>query len=222
MSNDNCDNVYSRLYKLQAMVGKSILDGKRNPWDLLYALQMIVDSGEPRYSVWADLGIIIVPNDYEHRTRLDLFSERFSQDFECGFDIGIADKNFPLASSYFDPGKKYLVRIMKQVTPGRTPHGERMAFLKTMGAVFPGIRGLSLVWELKKDMLKDLALQTFHLVSLDWETVLWHKPGEGIQMPGILFNSKQAGGNCQFYMSSFDYRDKRDADEMFLCFTEVK
>src|SRR5207244_1674639 len=141
MSNNN---PYERLYKLQATVGKLVLDGKRDPEYVASYLQQIVaepvpkllSEAEPKnpsaqsvkFAELADLGIITVPDDYDHATQLDKFMKANRKKF---YDVNknITDANFPNPSRVLKPGDKLRVRVFEQIVGGTTTSDECMKFL---------------------------------------------------------------------------------------------
>src|SRR3989344_9566179 len=86
-----------------------------------------------KFALLVDLGIITVPDDYDHANRLATFLERNREKF-YNVDNDITDQNFP--SRILKPGDKLLVRAFKQIVPDTTTSEERMAFLETQGAVY--------------------------------------------------------------------------------------
>jgi hypothetical protein len=98
-----------------------------------------------KFGLFADLGIITVPDDYDHATWLALFSKKNRKKFYF-YNDNITDVNFPNPTRILKPGDKFYVRAFKQVVPGNTTSEERMTFLKTQKAIHTGAQGISLVW----------------------------------------------------------------------------
>ena len=106
-----------------------------------------------KFAVLADLGIITVPNDYNHATRLATFLKMNRKKF---YDVNknITDANFSRPSRILKPGAKIRVRAFKQIVDGTTTSEERMAFLAAHKmAVYTGAQGASLVFEQKRGQL---------------------------------------------------------------------
>ena len=110
MSNDN---VYERLFKQQAMIGKLILDGNRDLEAVSRILQSIITEREEtlqKFTLLADLGVITIPED----TSLDSFLQKNRKKF-YDVDKNITDANFPNPSRILKPGDKIGVRAYKQI-----------------------------------------------------------------------------------------------------------
>jgi len=130
-------NPYARLYKLQAMIGKLVIDGRRDPVVVADVLQKIVDipaevpvSTTQKFALLVDLGIITVPDDYDHTSRLTTFGKQNRKKFYY-YNDNITDQNFPNPTRVLSPGDKLRVHAFKQVVGGTTTSEERMAFLAT-------------------------------------------------------------------------------------------
>ena len=153
MSNDN---VYERLFKQQAMIGKFVLDGTRDPNKVASILQGIIDEVQTpvqKFALLADLDIITVPRDYVHKTRLDSFMKQNRKKF---YDVNnnITDANFSNPSRILKPGDKLWVRAFEQVVSGTTTTKERMDFCRQQPTNhWVGAQGNSLVFDQKRDQL---------------------------------------------------------------------
>lgn len=103
-----------------------------------------------KFALLADLGTITVPDDYDHRTRLESFLKKNRKKF-YGVEDNINDANFPNPSRVLKPGDRLLVRAFKQVVEVTTE--EQMMLLTTQKAVYVGAQGASLVFEQKRKFL---------------------------------------------------------------------
>jgi len=143
MSNDN---VYERLFKQQAMIGKLILDGNRDLEAVSRILQSIITEREEtlqKFTLLADLGVITIPED----TSLDSFLQKNRKKF-YDVDKNITDANFPNPSRILKPGDKIGVRAYKQIVSVTTTTEERMKFLRQQpGNIFVGAHGIPPVFE---------------------------------------------------------------------------
>ena len=157
-------NPFERLWKLQASINKLVLDGKRDPEMVADVLQTIVD--EPavlppaqsveKFAEFVDLGIVTVPNDYDHATCLTAFRQRHQGGEEKSFryyNDAITDPNFSNPSRILKPGDKFRVKAYRQVVGGTTTSEERMAFLRRQKTIFTGAQGATLVFDQKRDQL---------------------------------------------------------------------
>ena len=113
--------------------------------------RVVLVTSEPtdKFAPLVDLGIITVPDDYNHTTWLDSFRARYQNDKTKLFYYyhdAITDENFPNPSRVLKPGDRFCVRVFKQIVPGTTTSEERKAFLAREKAVFTGAHGAALVW----------------------------------------------------------------------------
>lgn len=90
-----------------------------------------------KFGLFEDLGIITVPEDYVHNTRLASFEKENRKKFYYWNDA-ITDKNFDRATTKLVPGRKLHVKVFKQIVGGTTTSEERLAFLRTQNAVLVG------------------------------------------------------------------------------------
>ena len=193
-------NPYERLYRVQATVNKMVLDGKRDPETVADVLQAVVNQSAEKFVLLADLGIITVPEDYRHDTRLASFSFRVRhQDDEFRpspfQNPAITDANFPNPSRILLPGDKLHVRVFRQVV-NLTTSSERMAFLETQKAVHVGVQGASLVLEQKRDTLpKGYSCCCFDKKKRLLKTARYHK------MPVIV---RMYDGDLQICLCTFE------------------
>lgn len=105
----------------------------------------------PMFELLVDLGVIVVPDDYDHATRLAMFKERYYDEF-CNYSDAITDENFGNPSRILKAGDRLRVRAFRQVVDSTSPE-DRLAFLATRDAVLTGAQGASLVLEQKRDEL---------------------------------------------------------------------
>lgn len=133
-----------------------------------------------KFDIFVDIGIITVPDNYDHATQLDRFMKENCEEFYSVND-NIKDKNFPNPSRVLKPGDKLRIRAFKQVVPGRTTSEERMAFLVTQKAVYTGAQGASLVFEQKRDQLP----KGKWYASMDKKENLWEDADGVHRVPGV-------------------------------------
>ncbi len=111
----------------------------------------------PKFALLADLGIITVPADYDHATRLAKFKVRHQEGKKKSFTFynnAITDDNFAIPSRILFPGDKLRVRAFMQTDYGRTTSEERMAYLVSQKMdVYTGAQGASLVFDQKRKKL---------------------------------------------------------------------
>lgn len=109
-------------------------------------------SPEEKFGVFADLGIIEVPADYNHSTYLEQFRQRNRTAFR-GYNHKIKDANFPNPSRVLKAGEKFSVKLFVRVGHGTTLADDHIDFLDKNGAVYTGAQGSGIVFEQKRDLL---------------------------------------------------------------------
>lgn len=175
-----------------------------------------------KFALLVDLGIITVPEDYDHETQLAKFKERYQGDDFKTFLVyseEITDANFSNPTRTLHPGERLRVQAFKQIVSGATTYEERMEFLATQKAVYVGAQGASLVFTQKHSQLWK-GVDSY--ASLDKKDRLL-KDCNGIdRVPTILLYS--GGGSGPYYTpDSFGFAHcSCDGVCTFLCFTEVE
>ena len=165
-----------------------------------------------KFALLADLGIITVPNNYDHATWLKTFAKKNRKKFYY-YNDSINDENFSNPSRVLKPGEKLHVRVFKQVVSGMTTSEERMAFLSTQKTVLTGAQGASLVFEQKRDQLP----KGYWHSSFDEKDCLWQDAGGCRRVPGVGAGS---GGDFEFSLGFFE-EVWLDGDTL-LCFCDVE
>ncbi len=94
----------------------------------------------------ADLGVITVPPDYEHETQLSSFHTKYSK--LCRIREGFTDEKFATVSHKLKPNEQLHVRAYAGIHLDKC-----LPVIRTLQGVHTGAQGLTLVWELKQDML---------------------------------------------------------------------
>ncbi|OGZ05884.1 MAG: hypothetical protein A2845_03720 [Candidatus Lloydbacteria bacterium RIFCSPHIGHO2_01_FULL_49_22] len=192
------DNGYERLWKLQAMIGKLVLDGKRDPNEVANTLQSIVDRASPssHFTLMKTIDIV-VPDDYVHATQLATFKRENLNGFYA-YDPSIIDANFTNVTTSLVPGRKFRVQVFRPPTSGVTTSEEWLAFLKSQKAVLVGAQGLSLVYAAKREELP----KHYVCVSLDEKGAFW-KDASGHHRVPYLYGD--LSGNFGLYLGIFDH-----------------
>ena len=116
---------------------------------------------------------ILVPIDYDHNTYISKFKENFYKirktktvswgfcgasgstevtNFVDSIHRDITDENFKEVEDKLIPGKRYLI-ISFQVTVNNLPKEDVIAFLKKKKALFVGMQGLMLAYELTESYI---------------------------------------------------------------------
>ena len=172
MSNNKL-NPFERLFKLQATVGKLVLDGKRDPESVASVLQKIVNGNpfdtivvtDKRFEQVGEFSVV-VPEDYDHATRLAKFSDEYRKELNYYSDA-ITDENYSRATTKLVPGLKFKVKIF-QIKEAVTSM-DCLEFLKNQRAVLVGAQGASLAYEQGKS---ELPVNRWS-VSFDEKNTLW-------------------------------------------------
>lgn len=160
-----------------------------------------------KFALLADLGVITVPKDYDHATRLGSFVEAYRKKFYY-YNDAIMDVNFPAPSRVLKPGDRLHVRAWKQIVRGRTTSAERMEFCRGQdGNVWTGAQGASLVWEEKRDELP----KGYWYASLDEPDRLWEDADGNRRVPDV---GAYSSGDFNFFLGSFE-RDWRECNAFF-------
>lgn len=161
-----------------------------------------------KFSLFVDLGIITVPDDYVHSTQLASFKKKNREKFYYWND-DITDNNFDKATTKLVPGRKFNVKVFKQIVSGNTTSEERLAFLKSQNVRLTGAQGLSLVFEQKRDILP----KGFWYISFDEKKALWKDAGGYHWVPNVYRNSD---GDWDFDLGFF--KNIWNEDPCLLCF----
>ncbi len=165
-----------------------------------------------KFALLADLGEIVVPDNFDHGKCLEVFSKENRKKFYY-FNDAITDANFPSPSRVLKPGDKLWVRAFKQVVPGETTSEERMKFLATKNAIHTGAQGASLVYQQKRSQLP----KGYWYCSFDEKDRLWKDPGGYHRVP---FVSAYSGGVFSFSLGGFG--GPWGDDRVILCFCDKK
>ena len=177
-----------------------------------------VSSTEPteKFALLVDLGIITVPDDYDHATCLAKFHAKHQGGKNKSFyyyNDNITDKNFPNPTRILKPGDKLRVRAFKQIVGGSTTSEERLAFLATQKAIYTGAQGASLVFEQKRDQLP----KGKWYASFDEKEALWSDAGGGHGVPCV---DRHSDGGFWFNLGRFE--SDWDDDHCLLCFCDLE
>lgn len=167
-----------------------------------------------KFSLFLDLGEIIVPANYVHRIRLDSFKAEYQNEERKSFyfyNDALADANFPNPSRVLKPGDKLHVRAFAQSVSGVTTSEERMEFLRSQGAVFTGAQGASLVWEQKRN---DLPKGKWYC-SFDEKHRLYKDADGDHRVPSV-----DADSDGDFVFDLGHFGNVWDDDDALLCFRD--
>lgn len=165
-----------------------------------------------KFVLFADLGEIVIPDDFDPSKCLEAFSEKNRKKF-YSFNNAITDENFPNPTRVLKPGDKLWVRAFKQNVSGSTTSEERMAFLAKQNAIHTGAQGASLVWEQKRNQLP----KGYWYCSFDEKERLWEDADGDHRVPNV---NAYSGGGFAFGLGSFEYG--WNGVHCILCFCDKK
>ena len=183
----------------------SPLDPKR----VIAGLQRLNESEastNPRFELLMEFKVT-VPTDYDHGTQLSTLKKK---EFYY-FNDEITDWNFRKATQKLVPGKTYkakLFSIRKTVNSD-----DCLGLYKAVGAILTGAQGLSLVYQLKKDVLP----KGKYTVSFDEKDALWRVSDGYHRVPdGYAYS----GGAFEFLLG--DFESDWDSDYVVLCLCDCE
>lgn len=162
------------------------------------------------FSKIAELGVVEAPEDYCHARRLSTFQSN---------GVRIADplietRRFGTPSDILRPGTSLKVDILQHDVSKDVSVGTCLRFFDTeKGVVYPGVQGLTLVWEQKRDLLP----RGFELLSLDRMQRLPVHPKTKEPMVAALRVLKSGAAEL-IVLPGLMQLGKRTA---FFCFTKV-
>ena len=216
MDNERLGGLQRRYNEITRRVNEKTLDYD----EVMGRLQLIVEdnpvvvSTEPteKFGLFKELGIIVVPDDYDPNTQLASFKRKNHKKF-YHYNDDISDQNFPNPSRKLEPGKKYRVRAYKQIVPGATTSEERMAFLATQGAVYTGAQGVSLVFDQKRDQLP----KGYWYSSFDEKERLFKDADGDHRVPSI---NVYDDGDFDFDLGCFE--STWSENDIILCFSDFE
>lgn len=165
-----------------------------------------------KFALYMDLGIVTVPDDYDHASRLKTFRKQNRRKF-YRYSDDITDKNFQNPTRVLKPGDKLRVRVFNQVVGVTSTSEERMAFLATQKAVHTGAQGASLVFEQKRDQLS----QSKWYASFDEPDRLWEDAVGDLWLPILRY---YGDGDLGFELGAFE--NFWILGIVFFCFCDVE
>ena len=177
---------------------QKIINSENNKMaELMYAsiVEKFTAKPEPveKFTLFIDLGVITVPDDYVHGKQLD----SLDQSKFYFFNKEITDLNFPKPSRILKPGDKLWVRAFKQTVSSSTTSEERMKFLSKMNAIHTGAQGASLVYQQKRDKL----VKGYWYLSFDEKESLWKDADGYHRVPRVYARSD---GDFEFDLGCFE------------------
>lgn len=167
-----------------------------------------------KFALYADLGVLTVPDDYDHATCL---SRLHHKDTIClgGYANDIVDEHYQNPTRIMRAGERFHVRVFRQVSADTTTIMQRIAFLESQNALHVGVQGLVLVCEQK---IQALPCEDGWYASYDVPERLWGT--DSGMIPTLLWMFLDVSGNIFFETTIADLA--LDREYMLLCFTEVE
>lgn len=136
---------------------------------------------------------IIVPQSYDHATRLDSFGKEYRKEFYY-YNDAITDKNYAKATTKLEPGRKLKVKVFQ--IKERVTSEDCIAHLRSQKAVLVGAQGASLAYEQGKDQLP----VNRWLVSFDEKDALWTDAAGYRRVPDV---GRDSDGDFEFNLGYF-------------------
>lgn len=215
-------NIFERWFKLTAMIYKMVMDGGRDLRKVTDHLQEIVGDNTGRFApdkfaLLVDLGIITVPENYDHAMWLATFRERHQGGKKKSFyfyNEDITDEHFPNPTRVLKPGDKLQVCAFKQIVPGTTTSEERVAYLESQEmTVYTGAQGASLVFDQKRGELP----KGKWYASFDQKDRLWEDADGRHRVPCV---GDCSDGGFDFGLGNLE--DVWDVVHAFLGFRDIE
>lgn len=152
---------------------------------------------------------VVVPEGYDHTTRLAKFSNEHRKEFNY-YNDAITDKNFSQATVQLTPGHKFNVKVF-QIKETVTSV-DCLGFLKSQKAILVGAQGVSLAYEQGKSKLPVNRWS----VSFDERKALWWDDSDGNhRVPCVRRNSVDS-----FKFSLGNFIGAWHDDDCLLCFCD--
>ncbi len=201
--------ITGNLGSLSDEVVKHFLDNAVEiPEALVRGFVLPVITPVEKFALLADLGIITVPANYDHATRLDSFRKNNWEKF-YSYNDELTDTNFGNPSRVMKPGDRFRVKVFKQTVGGTTTSEERLAFLKSQNAVLTGAQGASLVFGEERGHLP----KGYWHSSFDEKDRLWKSVAGYHRVPSI---DARSSGYFDFRLGHFE--SVWDDSHTVLCF----
>ena len=122
---------------------------------------------------------IVVPEDYDHATRLDMFRDRHSREFD-NYNPAITDANYAAkATIKLAPGRRLKCRVFW--INEAVSSDDCLGFLRNQKAILTGAQGASLAYEQGKDRLP----KSRYYVSFDDKDALWKDSDSHHMLPSV-------------------------------------
>ncbi|MDO8579428.1 MAG: hypothetical protein Q7R72_00980 [bacterium] len=151
---------------------------------------------------------VVVPEGYNHATRLETFSNQHRKEFNY-YNDAITDKNYSSATTKLVAGRKFKVKVF-QIKETVTSV-DCLGFLKSQKAVLVGAQGASLAYEQAKNQLPINRWS----VSFDEKKALWQDTDGSRRVPYVF---RHSGGGFGFGLGGFEF--DWDDDYCLLCFCD--
>ena len=154
---------------------------------------------------------IVVPDNYQHETRLDHFRAEHRTAF-YGYNDAITDANFsPKATTKLVPGQRLKVAIFDIKKNQTVTSDDNLKFIRSKNGILTGAHGSSLVWEQRRE---ELPKRRWY-VSFDEKDVLW-KDADGDHRVSDVY----AGSDGGFHFNLGDFEGGWDGNDSLLVFRD--
>lgn len=134
-----------------------------------------------KFTLFSDLGTIVVPDGYDHATCLEKFRKAHREKL-IGYNENTTDANFSHVTNKLVPGRTLRVLAWRQIASVIKTSDEHIAFLAMQNSILVGAQGVTLVFSQKKNQLP----RGYWYYSFDEKKGLW-KDAEGYhRVPGVF------------------------------------
>ncbi len=137
---------------------------------------------------------VVVPDGYDHATRLGTFWREHGEEFDC-YNPSITDENYSGATNKLVPGRGFRVKVFQ--IRGVVSSDDCLAHLRSQKAVLVGAQGASLAYEQGKNMLPVNRWS----VSFDDKDALLEDPSGWHWVPDVL---RHSDGSFRFNLGQFE------------------
>ncbi len=128
---------------------------------------------------------VIVPEGYDHGTRLDTFGNEHRKEFAY-YNKNITDQNYANATTKLVAGRKFKVKVFQ--IKGRVSSDDCLNQIRSHKGVLVGAQGMSLAYEQGKEQLP----VDRYSVSFDEKEALW-KDADGNRRVTLVFRCSDGG-----------------------------
>jgi len=142
---------FDRLFKLETMSNKLVIEGKRDPEEISNFLQKVIERPVcEKFCLVDDLGTIVVPDDYKPGQSIEYFYKKHPE------LMGKMGRGFFTNCQPLFAKDKVSVKIYANVHEYEyTSLSDRIEFLARKYSLYPGVPGMYFIFLQKNEFLKE-------------------------------------------------------------------